>query len=159
MHRIILISDNSAQINDENYNIENVIKATNKDEKTNSKILKDNKIVDLIQNKSTTCHIDEINGKKIITSNNMCDNVFGDFFGTTEMNIPTLKKMQMLKKKKKRRTREEIENDKKNENTSIQKVVKKGEGKNKIYLKMVMKKQSILEILMITLPKRLIQII
>ena len=89
----------------------------------------------------------------------MCDNVFDDFFGTTEMNIPTLKKMQMLKKKKKRRTREEIENDKKNENTSIQKVVKKGEGKNKIYLKMVMKKQSILEILMITLQKRLIQII
>jgi hypothetical protein len=105
--------DNSAQINDENYNIENVIKATNKDEKTNSEILKDNKLVDLLQNKSTTCHIDEINGKKIITSNNMCDNAFDDIFGTKEMNIPTLREMQMLKKKRKRRTREEIENDKK----------------------------------------------
>jgi hypothetical protein len=126
--------DNSAQINDENYNIENVIKATNKDEKTNSEILKDNKIVDLLQNKSTTCHIDEINGKKIITSNNMCDNAFDDIFGTKEMNIPTLKEMQMLKKKRKRRTREEIENDKKNENTSEQKVLKKrGRKKQDIF--------------------------
>jgi len=126
--------DNSAQINDENYNIENVIKATNKDEKTNSEILKDNKLVDLLQNKSTTCHIDEINGKKIITSNNMCDNAFDDIFGTKEMNIPTLREMQMLKKKRKRRTREEIENDKKNENTSEQKVLKKrGRKKQDIF--------------------------
>ena len=126
--------DNSAQINDENYNIENVIKATNKDEKTNSEILKDNKLVDLLQNKSTTCHIDEINGKKIITSNNMCDNAFDDIFGTKEMNIPTLIEMQMLKKKRKRRTREEIENDKKNENTSEQKVLKKrGRKKQDIF--------------------------
>ena len=126
--------DNSAQINDENYNIENVIKATNKDEKTNSEILKDNKLVDLLQNKSTTCHIDEINGKKIITSNNMCDNAFDDIFGTKEMNIPTLIEMQMLKKKRKRRTREEIENGKKSENTSEQKVLKKrGRKKQDIF--------------------------
>jgi len=52
----------------------------------------------------------------------MCDNAFDDIFGTKEMNIPTLREMQMLKKKRKRRTREEIENDKKNENTSEQKV-------------------------------------
>ena len=108
-------ADNSAQFNDENFNIENVVKSTNKDENNKSKILKDNKILDLLQNKSTTCHIDEINGKKIITSNNKCDKIFDEYFGTTEMNIPTIKEMQMLKKKKKRRTRKEIENDKKNE--------------------------------------------
>lgn len=116
---------NMDQINDENFNIENVVKSTNKDENNNSKIIKDNKMLDLLQNKSTTCHIDEINGKKIITSNNMCDKIFNEYFGTNEINIPTIKEMQMIKKKKKRRTREEIENDKKNENHSVEKVKKK----------------------------------
>ena len=125
-----LYADNTAQINDENFNIENVVKATNKDENNNSKIIKDNKMLDLLQNKSTTCHIDEINGKKIITSNNMCDKIFNEYFGTNEINIPTIKEMQMIKKKKKRRTREEIENDKKNENPSVEKV-KKNRGRKK----------------------------
>ena len=125
-----LYADNTAQINDENFNIENVVKATNKDENNNSKIIKDNKMLDLLQNKSTTCHIDEINGKKIITSNNMCDKIFNEYFGTNEINIPTIKEMQMIKKKKKRRTREEIENDKKNENHSVEKV-KKNRGRRK----------------------------
>ena len=128
--QINLYADNTAQINDENFNIENVVKATNKDENNNSKIIKDNKMLDLLQNKSTTCHIDEINGKKIITSNNMCDKIFNEYFGTNEINIPTIKEMQMIKKKKKRRTREEIENDKKNENHSVEKV-KKNMGRRK----------------------------
>ena len=122
--------DNSALFNDENFNIENVAKSTNKDESIKSKILKDNKILDLLQNKSTTCQIDEINGKKIITSNSKCDKIFDEFFGTNEMNIPTIKEMQMLKKKKKRRTREEIENDKKNENPPLQDT-KKTRGRKK----------------------------
>ena len=123
-------ADNSAQINDENFNIENVIKSTNNDEKNNSKLLKDNKIQDWIPMKSTTCQIDEINGKKIITSNNKCDKIFDELYGTTEMNIPTIKEMQMVKKKRKRRTREEIENDKKNEIPQEQKV-KKTRGREK----------------------------
>ena len=122
--------DNSALFNDENFNIENVAKSTNKDESIKSKILKDNKILDLLQNKSTTCQIDEINGKKIITSNSTCDKIFDEFFVTNEMNIPTIKEMQMLKKKKKRRTREEIENDKKNENPPLQDT-KKTRGRKK----------------------------
>jgi len=123
-------ADNSAQINDENFNVENLIKSTNNDEKNNSKLLKDNKIQDWIQMKSTTCQIDEINGKKIITSNNKCDKIFDELYGTTEMNIPTIKEMQMVKKKRKRRTREEIENDKKNEIPQEQKV-KKTRGREK----------------------------
>jgi hypothetical protein len=123
-------ADNSAQFNDENFNIENVVKSTNKGENNKSKNIKDNKILDFLQNKSTTCHIDEINGKKIITSNNMCDKIFNEYFVTNEINIPTIKEMQMIKKKKKRRTREEIENDKKNENPSVEKV-KKNRGRKK----------------------------
>lgn len=118
-------ADNSAQINDENFNVENLFKSIDNDEKNNSKLLKDNKIQDWIQMKSTTCQIDEINGKKIITSNNKCDKIFDELYGTTEMNIPTIKEMQMVKKKRKRRTREEIENDKKNEIPQEQKVKKK----------------------------------
>ena len=123
-------ADNSAQFNDENFNIENVVKSTNKGENNKSKNIKDNKILDYLQNKSTTCHIDEINGKKIITSNNKCDKIFDEYFGTNEINITTIKDMQMLKKKRKRRTREEIENDKKNENPPVQNA-KKTRGRKK----------------------------
>ena len=79
----------------------------------NPEILPDSKNLELNQNKNTTCHVDKVNGKQIIMTNEMVSNKLTELFKTNQINIETLKEMQMLKKKKRRRTNAEIELDKK----------------------------------------------
>ena len=63
-----------------------------------------------------------VNGKQITTKNEAITDVLNDMFHTTEINMHTIKDMQLTKKKRKRRTKTEIENEKK---------IKSKENKNK----------------------------
>ena len=66
-----------------------------------------------------------VNGKQITTKNEAITDVLNDMFHTTEINMHTIKDMQLTKKKRKRRTKTEIENEKK---------IKSKENKNKLKL-------------------------
>ncbi len=102
----------------------------------NPEILPDSKNIELDQNKNTTCHMDKVNGKQIIMTNEMVSNKLTELFKTNQINIETLKEMQMLKKKKRRRTNAEIELDKKLE---PEVKIEKKRGRQKKGLKIVEK--------------------
>lgn len=55
-----------------------------------------------------------INGKQVITTNEIITNKFNEFYQNPEIDIEKLKNMQYLKGKNKRRTNKQIELDKKN---------------------------------------------
>ena len=101
---------NDDYLNMENNHLNKII--NNYEANYNPEILPDSKNIELNQNKNTTCHIDKVNGKQIVVTNDMISNKFVELFNTNQIDKETLKEMQMLKKKKKRRTNAQIEQDK-----------------------------------------------
>lgn len=61
-----------------------------------------------------TSQYNTVNGKQIITTNDMISNKLHEIYGTQEINLNNLKNMQYLKVKRKRRKKIEIERDKLN---------------------------------------------
>ena len=120
---------NDGRNNDDIFNLENnILQGNNKRAKNSiTEILSDNRNIDNIQNKSTTC---QINGKQLIIGNQMTNGTFYDLFKNTEIKEETLKNLQMVKKKRRRRTKKEIELAKKSKVPEIKKEKKKGRKKN-----------------------------
>ena len=127
-------NSNDDYLNMDNNNFNRII--NNNEENDNPEILPDSKNIELNQNKNTTCHVDKVNGKQIIMTNEMVSNKLTELFKTNQINIETLKEMQMLKKKKRRRTNAEIELDKKLE---PEVKIEKKRGRQKKGLKIVEK--------------------
>lgn len=127
-------NSNDDYLNMDNNNFNRII--NNNEENNNPEILPDSKNIELNQNKNTTCHVDKVNGKQIIMTNEMVSNKLTELFKTNQINIETLKEMQMLKKKKRRRTNAEIELDKKLE---PEVKIEKKRGRQKKGLKIVEK--------------------
>ena len=127
-------NSNDDYLNMDNNNFNRII--NNNEENNNPEILPDSKNIELNQNKNTTCHVDKVNGKQIIMTNEMVSNKLTELFKTNQINIETLKEMQMLKKKKRRRTNAEIESDKKLE---PEVKIEKKRGRQKKGLKIVEK--------------------
>ena len=109
---------NDGRNNDDIFNLENnILQGNNKRAKNSiTEILSDNRNIDNIQNKSTTC---QINGKQLIIGNQMTNGTFYDLYKNIEIKEETLKNLQMVKKKRRRRTKKEIELEKKKINTVI----------------------------------------
>ena len=78
-----------------------------------------------LNNETSISHYDTINGKKIITTNEMITNKFQEYFKNTQINVDNLKDMQMLKKKRNRRKKSEIEKEKANKLEQEVKIKKK----------------------------------
>ena len=127
-------NSNEDYLNMDNDNFNRII--NNGEVNYNPEILPDSKNIELDQNKKTTCHMDKVNGKQIIMTNEMVSNKLTELFKTNQINIETLKEMQMLKKKKRRRTNAEIELDKKLE---PEVKIEKKRGRQKKGLKIVEK--------------------
>ena len=104
----------------------------NNDNKINNNEIKN---LELNQNKNTTtCHIDNVNGKQIVLTNDMISNKLAEYFKTSQMDIETIKEMQMLKKKKERRTNDQIKLDK-ILNPEIKTIKSRGRHKKDCFLK------------------------
>ena len=74
-----------------------------------------------------------LNGKQITTKNEAVSDVLNNMFHKTEINMNTIKDMQLTKKKKKRRTKSEVDNEKKIKSKEIKTKLKLGrKGKNEI---------------------------
>ena len=105
----------------------NILQGNNKRAKNSiTEILSDNRNIDNIQNKSTTC---QINGKELIIGNQMTNGTFYDLYKNIEIKEETLKNLQMVKKKRRRRTKKEIELEKKSKVPEIKKEKKRGRKK------------------------------
>ena len=78
-----------------------------------------------LNNETSISHYDTINGKKIITTNEMITNKLQEYFKNTQINVDNLKDMQMLKKKRNRRKKSEIEKEKANKLEQEVKIKKK----------------------------------
>ena len=106
------IYNNLDQIINEEKNSDNKIMNNNDAILMNSEIFQDNNKIDLLNLNRDTYISQTINGKQIITTNEMISNKLQELFNNSEINVDKLKDMKMLKKKKKRRTKKEIERDK-----------------------------------------------
>ena len=106
------IYNNLDQIINEEKNSDNKIMNNNDAILMNSEIFQDNNKIDLLNLNRDTYISQTINGKQIITTNEIISNKFQELFNNSEINVDKLKNMQMLKKKRKRRTKKEIERDK-----------------------------------------------
>ena len=74
-----------------------------------------------------------LNGKQITTNNEAISDAFNNMFHKTEINMDTIKDMDLTKKKKRRRTKSEVENEKKIKSKEIKTKLKLGrKGKNEI---------------------------
>ena len=80
--------------------------------------------------RTTTLQYETINGKKIITSNEMTNNIISEKFHTTEFDKDKVKDMQFLRIKNARRTNEEIEKTKQTSDPRPKKIKKLGRKKN-----------------------------
>lgn len=107
--------ENGGRNSDEICNLENnfLIGDDKKRKNINTEILLDNKHTNNIQNKTTTCQIETINGKQVITGNQTTNDILIELFKTKEFKEEAVKDLQMLKNKRKRRTKKEIEQSKK----------------------------------------------
>ena len=106
------IYNNLEEIINEEKNSDNKNLINNDAVLMNSDIFQDNNKIELLNLNRDTYNSQTINGKQIITTNEMISNKLQELFNNSEINIDKLKDMQMLKKKKKRRTKKEIERDK-----------------------------------------------
>ena len=106
------IYNNLEEIINEEKNSDNKILINNDAVLMNSDIFQDNNKIELLNLNRDTYNSQTINGKQIITTNEMISNKLQELFNNSEINMDKLKDMQMLKKKKKRRTKKEIERDK-----------------------------------------------
>ena len=79
-------------------------------------------------NKKTynTSNTVQLNGKQIITTNELVTGAFIDIFNTDDMNLENKNDMQLLRKKNKRRTKIEVEEDRKLKNNDIKPTKKLG---------------------------------
>lgn len=80
----------------------------------NSEIFQENNKIEFLNlNRETyNSQYNTVNGKQIITTNEMITNKFQELFNNPEINVKKLEDMQMIKKKRKRRTKKQIEIDK-----------------------------------------------
>ena len=106
------IYNNLEEIINEEKNSDNKNLMNNDAVLMNSDIFQDNNKIELLNLNRDTYNSQTINGKQIITTNEMISNKLQELFNNSEINMDKLKDMQMLKKKKKRRTKKEIERDK-----------------------------------------------
>ena len=106
------IYNNLEEIINEEKNSDNKNLINNDAVLMNSDIFQDNNKIELLNLNRDTYNSQTINGKQIITTNEMISNKLQELFNNSEINMDKLKDMQMLKKKKKRRTKKEIERDK-----------------------------------------------
>ena len=106
------IYNNLEEIINEEKNSDNKNLINNDAVLMNSDIFQDNNKIELLNLNRDTYNSQTINGKQIITTNEMITNKLQELFNNSEINMDKLKDMQMLKKKKKRRTKKEIERDK-----------------------------------------------
>lgn len=106
------IYNNLEEIINEEKNSDNKNLINNDAVLMNSDIFQDNNKIELLNLNRDTYNSQTINGKQIITTNEMITNKLQELFNNSEINVDKLKDMQMLKKKKKRRTKKEIERDK-----------------------------------------------
>ena len=106
------IYNNLEEIINEEKNSDNKNLINNDAVLMNSDIFQDNNKIELLNLNRDTYNSQTINGKQIITTNEMISNKLQELFNNSEINVDKLKDMQMLKKKKKRRTKKEIERDK-----------------------------------------------
>ena len=106
------IYNNLEEIINEEKNSDNKNLINNDAVLMNSDIFQDNNKIELLNLNRNTYNSQTINGKQIITTNEMISNKLQELFNNSEINMDKLKDMQMLKKKKKRRTKKEIERDK-----------------------------------------------
>ena len=106
------IYNNLEEIINEEKNSDNKNLINNDAVLMNSDIFQDNNKIELLNLNRDTYNSQTINGKQIITTNEMISNKLQKLFKNSEKNMEKLKDMQMLKKKKKRRTKKEIERDK-----------------------------------------------
>lgn len=96
----------------------------------NSEIFQENNKIEFLNlNRETyNSQYNTVNGKQIITTNEMITNKFQELFNNPEINVKKLEDMQMIKKKRKRRTKKQIEIDK---TLSHEEKVKKKRGRIK----------------------------
>ena len=120
------IYNNLEEIINEEKNSDNKNLINNDAVLMNSDIFQDNNKIELLNLNRDTYNSQTINGKQIITTNEMISNKLQELFNNSEINMDKLKDMQMLKKKKKRRTKKEIERDKTLSQEEKKKKKKKG---------------------------------
>ena len=122
--------ENDIPNNEDILNLNYLLEQNSKEKKfINANISQNNKNLDNIPFRSTTYQVETINGKQIITSNEMMKTIFLEKFGTAEIN-ETIQDLQMLKKKNKRRKKEEIEKTKESMEPTLKKKKTLGRRKN-----------------------------
>ena len=94
-----------------------------------SNALQKHQNLEIIHFRTTTYQYDTINGKKIITKNDLINNKFSEKFPTIEFNIEDIKEMQFIRIKNGRRTKDEIEKTKQSLNSEPKKKKKIGRQK------------------------------
>ena len=91
--------ENDIPNNEDILNLNYLLEQNTKEKKfINANISQNNKNLDNIPFRSTTYQVETINGKQIITSNEMMKTIFLEKFGTAEIN-ETIQDLQMLKKR------------------------------------------------------------